>query len=255
MALCVCRTSNCVRRPRHRNFGFTLIEMLLVVAILSLLISILLPTMKHGLNRTSASKCESNIRTLLIAYQNYAKENGRKLVGSNTSNAHDWLRSSSNTATSITDGMLWPYVRAMDVYVCPNQIYPTYLNSYSINGRLNGEQVASGSSSGTTTYKRHWTANIRDAEQMVFIEEDDGRGWNINSFMLGTAQGTYVDWVAANHFSGDNLGFLDGHVEYWEWQTAHLRKRDKPNPPAPSDPGSVDWDRLNPVFRAWPVNF
>lgn len=223
--------------------------MLLVVAILSMLISILLPTLKHGLGRTDATKCESNLRVLLTAYQNYAKDNGRKLVGSNTRDPWDWLRSSSNTATSITDGMLWNYTRAMDVYVCPNQVYPKYLNSYSINGRLNGEQVSDG-----ITSKRHWTANMQDAQQLVFVEEDDGRGWNYNSFMLGNAQGSYVDWVAANHFSGDNLGFLDGHVEYWEWKTAHLRKRPKPNPPAPADPGSVDWDRLRPVFRSWAPN-
>lgn len=253
MVLCLRRASHVSHRARRFTSGFTLIEMLLVVAIISILISMLLPTLKHSVGRSDAQKCESNMRALLTAYQNYAKDNGRKFVGSNTSNPHDWLRSSSNTATSITDGMLWNYTRAMGVYVCPSQIYPTYLNSYSINGRLNGEQVGSSSSSGTV-YKRHWTSNIRDSEQMVFIEEDDGRGWNINSFMLGTAQGSFVDWVAANHFSGDNLGFLDGHVEYWEWKTDHLRKRDKPNPPASANPGSVDWDRLEPVFRAWPAN-
>jgi len=228
--------------------AFTLIEMLLVVAIISLLISILLPTLKRGKANSEQTACESNLRSLIQGYQGYSKENARKLVGANTQNEWDWLRSSSNTTTSITNGKLWPYIRSMNSYVCPNQVYPSYLNSYSINGMLNGEQVNDG-----ITSKRNWTANIRDSQQMVFIEEDDGRGWNYNSFMLGGGQGTYIDWVAANHNFGDNLGFLDGHIEYWEWKTQHLRNRPKPNPPAPPDPGSVDWDRLKPVFRAWPA--
>jgi len=234
------------RKPKQ---AFTLIEMLLVVAIISLLISMLLPALKFSRSASQQTVCQSNQRLLLEGYQSYSRDNGRKLMGSNTRDTWDWLRSSSNTAASITDGVLWPYTRAMNTYVCPNQVYPSYLNSYSINGMLNGEQVNDG-----ITSKRHWTSNIRDSVQMVFIEEDDGRGWNFNSFMLGGAQGSYVDWVAANHFGGDNLGFLDGHVEYWEWKTPHLRKRPKPNPPAPSDPGSVDWDRLKPVFRSWPTN-
>ncbi len=117
---------------------------------------------------------------------------------------------------------------------------------------LNGEQVNDGIAS-----KRHWTANMRDSVQMVFMEEDDRRGWNQNSFMLGGGAGSFVDLVAANHDGGDNIGFLDGHVEYWYWQDSDLRIRPKHNPTPTfgfNDPGNLDWPKLKAVFRSWPAN-
>lgn len=236
------------RKPKQ---AFTLIEMLLVVAIISLLISMLLPALKFSRSASQQTVCQSNQRLLLAGYQQYARDNNRLLVGSNTGDAHDWM-GNGNTQASITTGQLWNYTRTFDVYRCPNQVYPWYLNSYSINGRLNGEQHADGISS-----KRHWTSNMVDSKQMVFMEEDDHRGWNVNSFILGLSTNRFIDLPAANHSGGDNLGFLDGHVEYWAWLDADLRIRPK-HKPTPTfyfnDPGNLDWPRLNEVFRSWQRN-
>lgn len=234
----------------RRRSAFTLIELLLVVALISLLISILLPALKFSRLKSQQSVCQGNLRLLLEGYQSYARENGRRLVGANTSNPHDWI-GGGNTVASITNGRLWNYVRSMESYRCPNQVYPWYLNSYSINGMLNGEQVNDGIAS-----KRSWTTNMVPAKQMVFIEEDDYRGWNVNSFMLGGTN-SFVDMVAANHDGGDNLGFLDGRVEFWYWQDSDLRIRPK-HKPTPTfgfnDPGNADWAKLKAVFRSWPTN-
>lgn len=222
--------------------------MLLVVAIISVLISMLLPALKYSRSASRAAVCHGNLRLLLEGYQAYARENNRRLVGSNTGAAHDWM-GDGNSVTSITNGRLWDNIRAMDAYRCPDHVYPKYLNSYSMNGMLNGEQVSDGIAS-----KRHWTSNMKDSQQMVIMEEDDKRGWNVNSFMLGASEGKFVDMVAANHSGGDNIGFLDGHVEYWYWLDADLRIRPKHRPTPTfyfSDPGNLDWPRLKPVFRSW----
>lgn len=236
---------------RQSLLAFTLIEMLLVVAIISLLISMLLPALKFSKDASKQTICQGNLRMLLQSYQNYARDNVRMIVGGNTGASWDWM-GDGNSATSITGGKLWDYVRSMDSYRCPNHVYPNYLNAYSINGMLNGEQVMDGIAS-----KKHWTKNMKDSAQMVLMEEDDSRGWNINSFMLGGSPGSYVDLVAANHDGGDNIGFLDGHVEYWKWLDSDMRIRPK-HLPTPTfnfnDPGNLDWPKLKVIFRSWETN-
>ena len=244
---------NCIRPKQVHvgaRFGFTLIEMLVVVAIIVILISMLLPGLRAARAKSRESKCEANMRILTSAYQTYAMTNGRQLPGSNTGQAWDWL-GDGNTTASITSGILFSYIGAMDAYRCPDHVYPWYLNSYSVNGKLNGEQEDEGSGG----VKNHWTNSMNPGKQLVFMEEDDNRGWNINSFMLGNSQGSFVDLVPANHTGGDNVGFLDTHVEYFKWEDKDSLLRPKHNPTPTfgfNDPGNVDWDKLRPVFRSWP---
>ena len=237
-----------------RRCGFTLIEMLLVVAIIVILISMLLPGFGRFRGDAMSADCKGNLQILLRGYTSYADDNLKQIMGSNCGAAHDWLAANSNVITSVTNGRLYPYVNNSAAYICPNHVYPNYLNSYSINGMLNGEQVATASPKGGSIFKKRITNDMIPGKQMVFMEEDDKRGWNINSFMLG-GTGSYVDWVAANHAFGDNIGFLDGHVEYWVWTSPFLRQRPKPPPAAGADPNGPgeDWPRLRAVFRSWPM--
>lgn len=64
-------------RARLRNGGgFTLIELLVVVAIMSLLMSILLPSLSRAREQARTTKCLSNLRHLMITTQLYLNENG-----------------------------------------------------------------------------------------------------------------------------------------------------------------------------------
>ena len=62
----------------RRRFGFTLIEIMVVVAIIGVLIGILLPVLQHVRRKSNIAKCESNLKQLLTglkAYQvDYASE-------------------------------------------------------------------------------------------------------------------------------------------------------------------------------------
>ena len=229
--------------------AFTLIEMLLVVASIVLLLSMLLPALGQFRLKAKQATCQSNLRILSNAFASYSQQNHRQLIGTNTSSSWDWMRG-GNTKNSITNGSLWPYVNSFDAYKCPDHVYPWYLNSYSLNGKLNGEQQNEGIG-GT---KDHLTRNMIPGKQLIFMEEDDHRGWNINSFMLPSTQGHFIDLVPANHNGGDNAGFLDGHVEYFKWEDSDTLIRPKHNPTPTfgfKDPGNVDWDKLDPVFRTW----
>ncbi|MEM9883273.1 MAG: prepilin-type N-terminal cleavage/methylation domain-containing protein [Planctomycetota bacterium] len=60
---------------KHRPFGFTLLELLVVVAITALLMGILLPVLGRARDAARAAVCGSNIRQLHLANAAYAHDN------------------------------------------------------------------------------------------------------------------------------------------------------------------------------------
>lgn len=66
-----CRYATGFRRPLH---GFTLIELLVVIAIISLLVSILLPSLNKAKELAKAVACASNLKSIGLANAVYAED-------------------------------------------------------------------------------------------------------------------------------------------------------------------------------------
>ncbi len=64
----------------RRGRAFSLIELLIVIAVISLLISILLPALGRAREQARAAVCASNVRQLVQASLLYAGENGGRLA-------------------------------------------------------------------------------------------------------------------------------------------------------------------------------
>ncbi|MHC4982093.1 MAG: type II secretion system protein [Planctomycetota bacterium] len=218
-----------------RRKGFTLVELLIVVAIIALLVSILAPSLLSKVEKiTDRIVCASGMKQLGTAWVAYANDNDKLVVGSNTGRSYDWVRSWGRMKI----GALYPYVNNPEIYKCTNPYNPSYPVSYSISGRLNGEAP------------RWWriTDIPRPSETLVLIEEDDWRGYNVNSWMLVSVN-RWEDYVSGNHDVGDNLIFASGHAEYWKWEnprtlTIPYHEEGFFMP----DPGNQDLARL---WRVW----
>ena len=220
--------------------GFTLIELLTVIAIIALLLTVLSPALVDVVVLAKRLQCGSGMSKLGQAWTAYASENGLVLVSSNTNN-DGWVRG-GNTIQSMTGGRLFPYVGTIDVYACTTpRSNPEYYRHFSINGRLNGER----------TTARRLTEIPDRSRTLLLIEEDDYRGYNVNSWFIGGLN-NWVDFVSGNHADGDNLIFVDGHLEYWQWQDPDTLTLPYSNAPFGSpDSGSVDLARIWEVFRPY----
>ena len=65
---------------RYISGGFTLIELLVVIAIISLLVSILLPSLKQVKDLAQSQLCKSNLRNLGLSFGFYHEDSSGKLI-------------------------------------------------------------------------------------------------------------------------------------------------------------------------------
>ncbi len=232
---------------RRRRRAFTLVELLVVIAIVALLLSILSPSVGKIRLIALRFECGSRLSQLIKCYMAYSTENDEKLVGSTTYYDEDWVRRPGKNPTegeridAIKEGKLWPYVRNLELYSCttPSGIEADYIRHYSISGNMNGE----GS---------RWTKLTQiPGRTLLMIEDYDPRGYNVNSWFI-QRNGWYWwnDYVPGNHMHGDNVGFSDGSVEYWEWKDPNTLLIYSPwHGFGLPDDGNVDLDRLGRVFK------
>jgi prepilin-type N-terminal cleavage/methylation domain-containing protein/prepilin-type processing-associated H-X9-DG protein len=219
-----------VRRTR----GFTLIEVLVVVAIIALLVAILLPSLDRARATARMAQCQSNLKQLMTAFVMYGNETKGRLPGNAYDQEADWLGwnnwTGGHRGRQPEDGTIWKYMgKAKGAYHCPEygkdirDINPDSTFNYCMNLLLTGAPTEN------LTIAHHPLDHFTDlnhrptggrrmaafAGTPVLFEEDTV----CNLTRPGSGEGgwCYSDSLTDRHlrFGGKgygNLGYLDGHV-------------------------------------------
>lgn len=123
------RQANVSRASR----GFTLVELLVVLAILALLAALLLPGLSAARVAARRVRCGANLHQLGHAFHMYAGEHrGRAmpLAYFDSATPTYWWGMDTIQGVDHTRGMVWPYLQAelrdAGVYECPSQPVGTY---------------------------------------------------------------------------------------------------------------------------------
>jgi len=83
------------KKKNRKKRNFTLIELLIVVAIIAILASLLLPALSAALNKSKAITCLSGMKQLNLAVQNYLDNNKDTIVTRTSDWAHLYYSASS----------------------------------------------------------------------------------------------------------------------------------------------------------------
>jgi len=172
----------------RRAAAFTLMEPLVVIAIIAILAALLLPVLSSTREKGSRVVCINNNKQLTLALHLYTGDNSDFLPWPNWGNDYGpgWLYMPTNGhAPSLLDpseapaaeaGLYWPYLKVRKAYFCPldsktNDASFTArqpnLSSYTMNGAVNGF----GRIDHSPTYKLaafnpaaivHWEPEIRN---------------------------------------------------------------------------------------------
>ena len=242
----------------RKTKAFTLVELLVVIGIIAILITLLLPALQKARQQANLVKCESNIRQLLACVNMYVSESKMQLPYCNWEgdvNATDryqfgWLFTSPRTGNwpnnlagqwptgnpgspplGMMTGVLWKYNKSADLYHCPlfdpEHAWGTnFMTSYLMNG------AECGYGTGQLPQKSiGYKINKfpRSALDVLFWEVTEssleenaitGAPWND-----GSSQ-PHEEGLSTRHYKGANVGFFDGHVEWWDKDTWKLNAQD-----------------------------
>ena len=124
------------RRPRVE--GFTLLELLVVVAIISVLAGIVSYAASHGIESARATNCAGHLRQLGIALSGYLGDHNNLMPELKAG------RETKGDDVPVIDNTLDKYMPSKSVFACPSdhQYAAASGTSYYWNTALNGQSAA-----------------------------------------------------------------------------------------------------------------
>lgn len=235
--------------------GFTLVELLVVMAIIAIIAAILLPVLNKAKQTAQNITCLNNERQLELCWHLYIVDNSDFVVpnnsvafitpGTNTSTSNmkgvSWLPDVNARMeidpSNIINGLLYQYNNQLGIYHCPSDMSVLEMTngqrlnqlrwrSYNLSQSMNGYPncPSPGYPNGLQSFIPMWDKmnEIRHpspSDVFVFIDED-------SDCILDAEFGNppaYENWdvwwdlPSSRHNQGGNLSFADGHVEHWKW--------------------------------------
>jgi len=193
--------------PRRRSgrFGFTLVELLVVMAVIAILASLLLSALSRTKMRAQGTFCLNNTRQLTLAWKTYSDDrddrlpynlamNGKGTTQSISSKTNlnwvndimDWEVHPDNIdPVGITDASLYPYAKSVSIYHCPSDNvvssvqasagWSSRIRSYSMNAMVGdaGAVSESGRNKNNPDYVQFFTMSTisRPANIFIFLDE------------------------------------------------------------------------------------
>src|SRR5262245_16454201 len=145
--------------------AFTLIELMVVIAIIAILAALLLPTLAKAKVAGKSVDCINNLKQLQMGWLMYAHDHNDNLPankwrndnwqndcpegGQVTADSWVWGDTTQDRDTwNIKNGSLFPYINAVSTYHCPADKSTLYWSrkiprkrSYSLSFYMNGKEV------------------------------------------------------------------------------------------------------------------
>ncbi|MDR0418268.1 MAG: type II secretion system GspH family protein [Puniceicoccales bacterium] len=189
---------------RREKGGFTLIELIVVIAIIGILMAFVLPSISGVLERSRRSAAQNSLKQIANAYIMYREENGgfSKLDGNAVNDVKDFALVLAQSG----------FLNDPNCYIFPSDAAARSINKIKRNTIVHGDGK---------TFTECWTQTGRDDCFSVFIAIDLPESCLPNTTPIAFSRGL-CDENAKSGF----IAFLDGKVKWFDDITKKLMKYD-----------------------------
>jgi prepilin-type N-terminal cleavage/methylation domain-containing protein len=212
--------------------GFTLLELLAVIAIIGVLAALLLPVLGRAKASAKATRCKDNHRQIVLAWTLYSDDyNGRLCSLTN------WVVGDVSQPGKATNALLLVnprqslfgrYLSTPAIYKCPGDP-SSFVRSVSMNNRFNPNAPYWIAGGGSLFEVFTTSQQIRTPAQIYVTLDESNDTINDRSFcvdmsntgnLLGMgANNPYwmIDYPGTYHNRSDQFSFADGHTQTHRW--------------------------------------
>ncbi|MEI7729336.1 MAG: prepilin-type N-terminal cleavage/methylation domain-containing protein [Verrucomicrobiota bacterium] len=254
-SICLCGRirgrHQCASAQRFERAGFTVVELLIVIAIIAVLAAIMLPALNRSMEQGRSIHCLNNLKQLQLCWNMYADDNEEELppnyfnfnpgLNVRTSSASSpnnvsWCPGNPRvdlTTANIENGKLYPYNRSALIYRCPsdrssvedangNLMPKPRTRSYNMSASANSDPALLGMPPNGIPFFKRFTDILNPSPERLFvlIDENENVCWDaqFGLYPANSRCGDYwFDQPSDRHNMGANISFADGHVEHWRW--------------------------------------
>jgi prepilin-type N-terminal cleavage/methylation domain-containing protein/prepilin-type processing-associated H-X9-DG protein len=232
--------------------AFTLVELLVVMAVVAILASLLLPALSRAKTKAQTIQCLNNLRQLQLAWYMYADDHDDRIAPNNSGESagkypdtpswvSGWMtyetfpfdapRFSDSTNLSLLVpggfGSIGNYTKSPAIYKCPadkswiqiaGQKHPRVRSvsvNDSMNSSLNGDD-------GSWYIFRKTSAIVNPSPSQAFVFVDEHEDSIGDGYFAVDPQTVWPDmwWAelpASRHAGAGTFSFADGHAESRKW--------------------------------------
>ncbi len=219
--------------------GFTLIEILVVIAIISILAAILFPVFARARENARRASCQSNLKQIALGFLQYNQDYDSKFpwFGMNPANNAD-----SSNPFGWADA-LQPYIKSAQVFQCPSEndgsnSNPTQVGytDYWYNAMLDARSesainqssltiLTGDGTSSTSRYAFNGCVAVNGSDPAQQAQDGatilQGYGGDLAAFCAPNSIAQYppsadggTTYPLGRHLDGANYAFTDGHVKW-----------------------------------------
>jgi prepilin-type N-terminal cleavage/methylation domain-containing protein/prepilin-type processing-associated H-X9-DG protein len=114
-----------------RDSGFSLTELLVVIAVIALLSSLTVPVVRSSIEKGKQVKCNANLRQIGIGMQGFVADNNGFYPYAGTTNANSWARQLEPYTESTSRASVKKLGK--DCYYCPSSELSHEISDYGVN--------------------------------------------------------------------------------------------------------------------------